>query len=441
VRSATLAPGYFNSATAYQRVAAVYADNVLAHAELAKAYNFVSEPQRALETVSKAREGWPNHARLALEAGEAKLQLGDRDTALHEIRNAAGQMPMHLGAQTRYAALLNTVGRFDDAAVVYRRILGNIHPDYVPALVGLGHSLIQTGNPEEAARLFERALTINPRHRDSLFHLGNIALQARRFDDAAGRYRSILSADPDDGPARFNLAVALSNMGMHQEALLEYNALAAKNSDDAGLALNRAQLLVALHRPEDARAVLEQFLEGDSDHLTAMVRLHCLLADMQQSAELPRYWEHYAASKNARHGQAFLAWAYALAGNADAAVEAVQRSGREGGGEDYARWALVFLALRDDKPTLGALLDAIPIEGDADVRTDEHAAIIDQALATLDAGEDITPRVAFVLARRSLFFGKESLARQQLTWIRQNAHAEDPWKERTEALLSSLDRR
>lgn len=442
VRSLALAPAFYDSASAYERVAQVYPDNVLVRAELAKAYNFVSQPMKAISAVDAARGRWLDHPRLALAAGDARLQLDDKNAALFEYQFAARHMPAHLVAQTRLAALLNSLGRFDEAAAVYQRVLRDVQPDHLPSLTGLGFSMMQTHRLDEAERLFRTALSINPHLRDARFHLGNLQLQRRAYEPAAEQFRRILDVDSVDAPARFNLGVALAGMGRHEEALAAYDMLASQNPDDAGLAINRAETLVRLDHPQKAQAVLEAFLERRPSHLAATVRLHRLLVDTDRADALPRVWRHYAEADGAIQENGFLAWAYALAGDSAACEDAAQSAAGEGEGEGeaaFAMWAQAFLRLGDSAAGLDALFEAIPMNAPADIRTGEHIAIIDQALGTF-MEQAMTPQLAYVLARRSLFFGDEEVATGQLKWILENAPAGDPWRERAESLLTRRNR-
>lgn len=440
-RSTQLAAGYADSVTAYQRVVETYPDNALAYAELAKACNFTGDYARALRVVDQARGRWPQHPRLALEAGEALWRSQGPAAGLADLSRAAEAMPRHIGAQSRLAGALSALGHFDRAAAVYQRILDELQPDHVPSLTGLGLARLRLGDAAAARRAFEAAVAINPRHRDCLFQLGTMSLSQGAFVEAAERYEQILMHDADDAPARFNLAVALANQGQYAAALAEYDHLSEQHADDAGLAVNRSQCLAALNRHAEALATLAGYFDRHPQNLAVAARLHLLYVDQGKAAELPGLWLRYASAGGTPHAQAFLTWALALAGDLDAARKALGRCSEEDGEADFARWALVHAALRDDDDvSLQSLLASLPARGRTDVRTDEHASILRQALGRLGLERKMAPRSACVLIRLSLYFGEDELARRQFAWLRDQAPPRDPWRLLAEEAIAAIDR-
>src|SRR5438067_13356663 len=92
------------------------------------------------------------------------------------------------------AVKLHQAGQTNKAAAAYRRILES-NPDDPNALHLLGVTFIQTAQPDEAARLIERAIAVQAN--TGTFHL-NLAFAyhaLRRIDDAIAEAEKAIALD------------------------------------------------------------------------------------------------------------------------------------------------------------------------------------------------------------------------------------------------------
>src|SRR5690242_6163864 len=71
-------------------------------------------------------------------------------------------------------------------------------PGHMSGHVVYGQTLFELGRDEEAKRVFETALSLDPENLIALRHLGHIARQAADFDSARSWYQRLLEADPRD---------------------------------------------------------------------------------------------------------------------------------------------------------------------------------------------------------------------------------------------------
>src|SRR5205809_806066 len=113
------------------------------------------------------------------------------------------------------AVKLHQAGQTDKAAAAYRRIL-ETNPDDPNALHLLGVTFIQTAQPDEAARLIERAIALDRQGRN---------------DDGAVEYEKALdltkeqvARDPQNGQAQMLLARLYQQAGKLTEATAAYRA-------------------------------------------------------------------------------------------------------------------------------------------------------------------------------------------------------------------------
>lgn len=80
-------------------------------------------------------------------------------------------------------------------------------------LTQLGTTYIYDADMDEAARLFERAIELDPQHYRALTNLGNVALEQGRVDDAIELYQRALKIDEEFPNAHHNLGVAYRKKG------------------------------------------------------------------------------------------------------------------------------------------------------------------------------------------------------------------------------------
>src|SRR5438445_796543 len=82
--------------------------------------------------------------------------------------------------------------------------------------------------------------------------------QSGDLENAIRVYREYLAARPDSIEARSNLGAALARAGRYQEAIAEYNLALAKNPQNAALLLNLGLANYKTGRAADAAARFEQ---------------------------------------------------------------------------------------------------------------------------------------------------------------------------------------
>lgn len=88
-------------------------------------------------------------------------------------------------------------GDLDQAAFILEEYLPQ-QPGHMSGHIVYGQTLFELGRDEEAKRVFETALTLDPENLIALRHLGHIARQAGDFDAARSWYQRLLEADPRD---------------------------------------------------------------------------------------------------------------------------------------------------------------------------------------------------------------------------------------------------
>jgi tetratricopeptide (TPR) repeat protein len=132
---------------------------------------------------------------------------------------------------------------------------------------GLANVLRRQNRLEEAEIHYRRALQLNPKDADSHNNLGLIFVQQERFDKAAKEFQKALAIDPRKAGTCQSLANVFWQQGDLQQALLWYTKATEVDPKVGKYWYDRAYVLEALHRPQEAVHDYENALTLDPQWL------------------------------------------------------------------------------------------------------------------------------------------------------------------------------
>jgi hypothetical protein len=116
----------------------------------------------------------------------------------------------------------------------YRQASG-MKPEFVPAKIGVGRSLLALGLPDDADRLFNEVLSAHPDDVDA--RLGKAAVLGAKAEPTreVEVYRELLAEDEARTEVRAHLVAALVDLGDWRSARVELEAMLARTPEDAQL--------------------------------------------------------------------------------------------------------------------------------------------------------------------------------------------------------------
>jgi Flp pilus assembly protein TadD/2-polyprenyl-3-methyl-5-hydroxy-6-metoxy-1,4-benzoquinol methylase len=120
--------------------------------------------------------------------------------------------------------------------------------------------LHQTGQLEQAATLYRKVLTDDPKCADALHLLGMIALQEGQAKAALEFIRRAIDLNDREASYHFHLAFALQTLNDMQGAVAGYRQAMALKPDDPDIYNNMGNALAALGKPEEAVAAFHRAL-------------------------------------------------------------------------------------------------------------------------------------------------------------------------------------
>lgn len=185
---------------------------------------------------------------------EQHLHLGDA--------RPEAAAPTYIDALLAAALDAHQAGRLDQAAPLYQEAL-TINPVHADALHYFGGLHHQRRDHAAAAALLDHALEIEPANAACWSNRGLIAAALGRYDEAQRCYWQALQLQPDFADARNNLGVTLQAQGEHEAAVRQYREAVALNPSLVDARLNLGTALARLEHYDEALACYEQALALD----------------------------------------------------------------------------------------------------------------------------------------------------------------------------------
>ena len=275
-------PGSYEQAAAFLAQAlTVDPDHALAHLELAAIHATIAldgiaptpgEVTQARQGVDRALQIDPTLADgVALKAWIRFFADWDWLGAEELFRDALALNPSSSVAHHRYALLLMTAGRFDEAIAHGRQAL-DLDPLSYRLVNGCAVIAFCARRYDEAERLARESTLLAPRYFLAHLILGSTLVGQQRLDEGIAAYRAALDVQPHEPDASASLGRALALSGRRDEARALLGALESPNAPSPPSRYELAFLLAALGERARALAALEASL---ARHETELVYLGC----------------------------------------------------------------------------------------------------------------------------------------------------------------------
>lgn len=187
---------------------------------LGRAQFALGECAEAVVSYNAARGAGYRGDDCSLAICEAQRYLGDPEGALATLDALSGaveQTSEYLYQRGATVAVLG--GNPSEVVALYERAV-TVDPRHPGALFGLALESDRRGDDEAAFRLYERAVRGYPTHVGALLNLGIMCEDVQKYDQAQACYRRILDSFPNHPRAKlyFKDAVASSDMFYDEEA-------------------------------------------------------------------------------------------------------------------------------------------------------------------------------------------------------------------------------
>ncbi len=179
-------------------------------------------------------------------------------------------------------------GDTEEALRLYDQLLG-LEPDHARALYQKGHLLALGGtSPDSVYRL---VLAIDPDLLEARRSLGTLLLEREAYEEALRHFEWLSDRDPRSSWAHNGAALSLEGLGRFEDAEREHRAAVRLNPGDFVLRMNLAKLLAKRGKLAEARTEARKILSRTAPDVQALVEFAGLvenLGDTERALELYR---------------------------------------------------------------------------------------------------------------------------------------------------------
>jgi len=215
------------------------------------------------------------HLAIALSARSEYAAAIREIDQLRQMGDMSTETTILLGECERLA------GRTSDAVATLQELAGRDqrNPD---ALDALGRALVASGQRDEAAGVFVRALALQPDDAEALAGLADLAIERGDLNEARVRLESLRARDPDDPGAAVKLGSVLARSGDLPAAAAVLKPVVDRFPRNVDALVN---LAAALAKMGDASAAALYFARAVSAGAVSPVVLNGLAAARLQSGD------------------------------------------------------------------------------------------------------------------------------------------------------------
>jgi len=163
-------------------------------------------------------------------------------------------------------------GRFPEAASAYQSLV-RADPGSAEAWAGLGKSVLEMHNSEEAIPYLSRSLQLNPEQDDTKLALARALLEAGNTGAAVGLLEPLYELHPGDARVLRLLSEGLYRGGFYQKTLQLADELIAIHADDPATRNFRAVSLAKVGQSSQAEVACKGLMEQHPESLDLDVTL------------------------------------------------------------------------------------------------------------------------------------------------------------------------
>lgn len=181
---------------------------------------------------------FPDHSMVLIRTVEMLSKQGRGTESIKILRNfldASANQPKQEGfrsfAQRQLGDELLESGEFEAAASIYEEIL-RTEPNDARVVNALGYLAMELGHLDVAMDAFRRASALEPKFAQSRINLALAFMRRRNTAEALDQARLALEIDPENSTAHLALAEALDLNGESKSAAAEYERALTANPDN-----------------------------------------------------------------------------------------------------------------------------------------------------------------------------------------------------------------
>lgn len=222
----------------------------------------------AAAILEKGAAQYPQDGDIQGQLARAYQRLHQPEKALSAALRACQLDPSDAGYQRHYGTLLFEAGRYSEAVRALEQSV-QLDPNSLRSSILLGRAYLETNDPRRAIQVLRQAAHIDAKSPEPHLWVGIAHVQNRRYREAVAAFEDALRLDPNYAPAWYWTGEALLMLNQYSKALPNYQKAVALNPHEPTYHTRLAQCYVSLRRRSEAQAALQQALQIDPGYQPA----------------------------------------------------------------------------------------------------------------------------------------------------------------------------
>lgn len=372
-------------------------------------YFRVDDYAAAESAFRQALEIRPNSYEAIYNQGLARLKAGDLELAEESFLNALA-LERTVAATYNLGLALFRQGRMNDAAKRYEAAL-RIDPKHAPSLERLAETMTELGSHQRSLKRLEQLGRMDPEDPTAL----NTGLRLMKSGDipTAEKYLELADTLRDSRKARYNLASVRMDLGKHEEARTGFARLVEDSPEDELYVEKLAEVLFVLKRHQESIDVIKRLLTLDPED-TAALNAGLRLMNSGDAENAEKYLELANSARSSRKVIYNLASVRTELGKLEEALEGFARLAEEAPEDELyvEKLAETLFVLERHTESIEVLKRLLALDSEDTaamnfgirlLRDNEYLKSIDYLELAAEAGSRVRPR-SLELIGRSLSF-------------------------------------
>lgn len=221
----------------------------------------------------------PENADAWIMRGATCLGLGDLQNARTALETAKGLAPSMPRIYYHLAILCRNTGKLDEAVSNIEKAMAIDpgHKDTILVACSLyslsGQSHAQRGEIEKSAKAYSALLKLKPDAGEAFYGLGFADYSRGNLDQAAVWFKHAMDINPGHIDAATSLGSVYQTLGRYENALECFDRVLANRPGLVQALFGKASALIELARHQDAIKILRQIIELKPDYAPAYINL------------------------------------------------------------------------------------------------------------------------------------------------------------------------
>lgn len=246
------------------------------HAQRGRLLALLDRRPEAEASWSRAAELAPGEDAYRFELARARYFAGRREESARDLKALLARQPGHAPALDFLAQISVVNRRLDWAVASLERRLRDEAPQDAPRRLELAGLYEAAGRHEDARRVLDRSLTLDPGDGAALRAKAGALLDSGRAEEAAPLYALLVDRNPASAPAWRSLSGALHAGGRPREALAASGEARALAPRDPYLLIEHSRLLHENGETKAARELLAGWLASNREEVLPILLYHGL---------------------------------------------------------------------------------------------------------------------------------------------------------------------